>query len=50
LASKKDWDAQHRDVKPIYTAVNAAAAAPRAHHASSAAAPSAAKAGYVSPQ
>jgi len=29
LASKKDWDAQHRDVKPIYTAVNAAAAAPR---------------------
>ena len=26
LASKKDWDALRRDVKPIYTAVNAAAA------------------------
>src|SRR5215469_5536728 len=26
LASKKDWDALKRDVKPIYTAVNAAAA------------------------
>src|SRR3954467_6773053 len=26
LASKKDWDAPKRDVKPIYTAVNAAAA------------------------
>jgi len=27
LASRKDWDALKRDVKPIYTAVNAAAAA-----------------------
>jgi transposase-like protein len=27
LASKKDWDALRRDVKPIYTAVNADAAA-----------------------
>jgi putative transposase len=26
LASKRDWDALRRDVKPIYTAVNAAAA------------------------
>src|SRR6202046_3655330 len=26
LASKRDWDALKRDVKPIYTAVNAAAA------------------------
>ena len=26
LASKRDWDALNRDVKPIYTAVNAAAA------------------------
>jgi putative transposase len=26
LASKKDWDALRRDVKPVYTAVNAAAA------------------------
>ena len=26
LASKRDWDAIKRDVKPIYTAVNAAAA------------------------
>jgi len=26
LTSKKDWDAVRRDVKPIYTAVNAAAA------------------------
>ena len=26
LASKKDWDALRRDVKPIYSAVNAAAA------------------------
>jgi putative transposase len=26
LASKKDWDALKRDVKPVYTAVNAAAA------------------------
>jgi hypothetical protein len=26
LASKKDWDALRRDVKPIYTAVNAQAA------------------------
>jgi transposase-like protein len=26
LASKKDWDALRRDVKPIYTAPNAAAA------------------------
>jgi len=26
LASKRDWDALERDVKPIYTAVNAAAA------------------------
>lgn len=26
LASKKDWDALRRDVKPIYTAVNAASA------------------------
>ena len=28
-ASKKDWDAIKRDVKPIYTAPSAAAAAPR---------------------
>jgi putative transposase len=28
LASKKGWDALRRDVKPIYTAVNAAAARP----------------------
>jgi hypothetical protein len=26
LASKRDWDALRHDVKPIYTAVNAAAA------------------------
>jgi hypothetical protein len=26
LASKKDWDALRRDVKPMYTAVNSAAA------------------------
>ena len=26
LASKRDWDALKRDIKPIYTAVNAAAA------------------------
>jgi putative transposase len=26
LASKRDWDALKRDVKPIYTAVSAAAA------------------------
>jgi len=26
LASRKDWDALRRDVKPIYTAVNADAA------------------------
>jgi transposase-like protein len=26
LASKRDWDALKRDVKPVYTAVNAAAA------------------------
>jgi putative transposase len=26
LASKKDWDALKRDVKPVYTAVNATAA------------------------
>ena len=26
LASKRDWDALKRDLKPIYTAVNAAAA------------------------
>jgi putative transposase len=26
LSSKRDWDALKRDVKPIYTAVNAAAA------------------------
>ena len=26
LASKRDWDALKRDVKPIYTAVNATAA------------------------
>jgi transposase-like protein len=26
LASKRDWDALKRDVKPIYTAVNAEAA------------------------
>jgi putative transposase len=26
LASKRDWDALRREVKPIYTAVNAAAA------------------------
>ena len=26
LASKRDWDALRRDVKPIYTAVNATAA------------------------
>ena len=29
LASRRDWDALKRDVKPIYTAVNAAAARPR---------------------
>ena len=29
LASKRDWDALKRDVKPIYTAPNAAAAGPR---------------------
>jgi putative transposase len=26
LASKRDWDALRRDVKPVYTAVNAGAA------------------------
>jgi hypothetical protein len=26
LASKRDWDALKRDLKPVYTAVNAAAA------------------------
>jgi len=26
LASKRDWDALRRDLKPIYTAVNATAA------------------------